>query len=150
MEDLPEGEYYLLLNHLSDYVYNNSTWYQVVMSCESDSNYTEVEDECKFFTTQDYMYTTGGGNSLEWLGWDPYQTLWNCQGDCDSDSDCGGSLVCYHDGTPPGCIDDGNNQSISSGDYCYEDTDDGGNITFCTSHDDCSNSAPFCYNYVCA
>ncbi len=42
-----------------------------------------------------------------------------CHGDCDTDSDCEGSLHCYQrddgDPTPPGCIGD----ATSDFDYCF-------------------------------
>ena len=44
-----------------------------------------------------------------------------CQGDCDNDSDCEGSLKCFQrDGTEevPGCIGKGQRKS----DYCYDDS----------------------------
>ena len=48
-----------------------------------------------------------------------YLPLGLCQGDCDIDSDCEGSLHCYQrndgDPTPPGCTGEGTNDF----DYCF-------------------------------
>merc|ERR1719361_2882768 len=53
---------------------------------------------------------------LEYLGWGPFsEALTECQGDCDGDSECSGTLTCYHNASPPGCSGD----AVSSVDYCY-------------------------------
>jgi len=58
---------------------------------------------------------------LVFRDWDPYSSnLGECVGDCDSDDDCRGSLVCFHnyaDDLPPGCYG-----AVTWGaDYCYDD-----------------------------
>lgn len=67
---------------------------------------------------------SGGGSQeiqLTWKGWSGCSTsspCGKCEGDCDSDSHCAGSLKCYsRNGKQaiPGCSGSG----ISGGDYCY-------------------------------
>lgn len=68
--------------------------------------------------------TGGGGNHLEYIARDA-EDLGECQGDCDSDSDCRGSLVCFKRSgyeSVPGCSGSGN----SGTDYCIKSTGGGG------------------------
>lgn len=60
---------------------------------------------------------------IELIAWTPEEALENCQGDCDNDNDCKGSLKCFQrDGKPetylvPGCGDpSGLDTSV---DICY-------------------------------
>ena len=58
---------------------------------------------------------------LNFIDWSPWQLLGECEGDCDSDSDCASGLVCFHrysssDPIPPGCR---GSPSLDE-DYCYD------------------------------
>jgi len=64
---------------------------------------------------------TGSEVALKDIGQDPTQILGLCEGDCDNDSHCAGSLRCYHrntdaDAIPPGCA----GQPERSNDYCFD------------------------------
>merc|ERR1719295_1070120 len=71
-----------------------------------------TEDILLFSTSVD----DDGLTELVNLGWSPSETLYECQGDCDFDHDCDGSMLCYHDGIPPGCT----GTYTSYMDYCYD------------------------------
>merc|ERR1719385_178480 len=71
-----------------------------------------TEDILSFSTTAD----DDGLTELVNLGWTPSETLYECQGDCDSDSDCDAGLLCHHNSIPPGCT----GFNISGMDYCYD------------------------------
>jgi len=60
--------------------------------------------------------------SLSWGGWNPGTGIAECAGDCDSDNDCAGSLQCYHDGVPPGCLGSIHHYFA---DYCYDPSNAG-------------------------
>lgn len=63
----------------------------------------------------------GKNNSLHGAAWTPTNKLGLCEGDCDKDSDCAGSLQCFQRNgfTPvPGCV----GQGVSNMDYCVETT----------------------------
>lgn len=66
----------------------------------------------------------GGLHKVEYLGWNPELPLKICQGDCDLDSDCEGSLKCFQrEGvldkvTVPGCGDISNIPVAA--DICYD------------------------------
>lgn len=65
------------------------------------------------------------GTALQNVSENPPSPLTQCQGDCDSDSDCAGNLKCWHrdndtDPLPPGCSVTGDTP-ISWYDYCYDD-----------------------------
>jgi hypothetical protein len=66
----------------------------------------------------DYCFKPPAGEpALVTLGADPSETLGLCEGDCDSDSDCEGDLVCFQRTSAervPGCSGTGNIQH----DYC--------------------------------
>ena len=61
---------------------------------------------------------------LVWHGWAPRVKLGVCEGDCDRDADCTGSLTCFQRSgytRVPGCSTaQGTNEGQRSGDYCVE------------------------------
>ena len=72
-----------------------------------------------------------GDPDLNFKGSDPSQTpLGRCEGDCDDDNDCQGSLICFEkdknefNGHVPGC----NGRDTSRNDYCIRP---GKQTTFC-------------------
>jgi len=76
------------------------------------------------FGKGDYCYAPSG-KRLKRIAHNPRGKLGECEGDCDSDSDCNTGLFCWHRGStggdqgraiPPGCYGD---SSISDWDYCY-------------------------------
>jgi hypothetical protein len=63
MEDLAVGDYYLLIAHYDDDCGDCNTMYQVMMSCEHDDTYEEVEDMCTYgSSTYEPYSTTEDGN----------------------------------------------------------------------------------------
>merc|ERR1719295_2072176 len=107
-----------------DYCYDPNWDNSVIETTEAQNeNYTFIttEEESENHT----IITTAddGLTELVNLGWLPYgnqsnETLSECQGDCDADDDCDGSMLCYHNGVPPGCTNTG---AYTSGmDYCYD------------------------------
>ena len=93
MNDLEEGTYTLLL---APYSYGGE--YSVTVYCSSPRT------------------------ELEFLGWGPANrtALGECQGDCDSDDECEGDLVCFYNdafetNVPDGCI----GTAYDHVDYCH-------------------------------
>jgi len=80
--------------------------------CQFDRSYAWTSTECSV----DGVPLTDEGNPSAGCG-----CLDECAGDCDSDADCVGDLVCFHrgsgDGIPPGCF---GQPHYSSHDYCYD------------------------------
>ena len=61
---------------------------------------------------------------IKFVGSDPTQTLGRCEGDCDTDEDCEGDLVCFQRSDcmyVPGC--DGGFDDYSRSDYCVRKSD---------------------------
>jgi len=88
---------------------------------------TVMAEENITTTTTTTTSTSAPGNVVQNFGWDA-TNLGLCQGDCDSDSDCLGSLICFQNNAydiPPGCIASSNSSlNVTSYDYCYGSTTD--------------------------
>lgn len=95
-------------------------WYGVGNRCETNG------DCCENFgrTANEACCVCGGGQQqappLVWLGFDhcSFGSCEECEGDCDSDDDCDGTLECFHRNyfePVPGC----NGAGEFGGDYCY-------------------------------
>jgi len=69
-------------------------------------------------------YVNRPTKQVEYLGSNPSQILEHCQGDCDSDEDCGLDLICYQRNgynEIPGC--NGGRTDASNSDYCIKSSD---------------------------
>jgi len=81
-----------------------------------DDDGEEEEGDCECSEEE------GAPSPLEWKGWTPPSSslpLSECQGDCDSDTECEGDLRCFQDAVPPGCY---GSLYASYADYCYDPT----------------------------
>ena len=62
--------------------------------------------------------------SLEFIAWDPLSPLGHCQGDCDVDSDCEGTMICFQRNSKkvsvPGCA---NAKVPGIADFCIYPSD---------------------------
>jgi len=94
-------------------------WTSRIRGGDTASFYIYTSHEGFTTTEEDYTNSTEDDGLIELvnLGWSPNGTLDECEGDCDSDSDCDGNMQCYHNGIPPGCYA----ANYTSGmDYCYD------------------------------
>eukprot|EP00934_Nitzschia_sp_Nitz4_P004866 Nitzschia sp. Nitz4//scaffold45_size130396//72961//74076//NITZ4_003455-RA/size130396-exonerate_est2genome-gene-0.63-mRNA-1//1//CDS//3329552416//4856//frame0 len=67
--------------------------------------------------------------TLDYVGSNP-TGLSQCEGDCDSDSDCSGSLICYQkDGGSPGTVPGCSGTDFSRTDFCIDPSDVGSSPT---------------------
>jgi len=122
MSDLAAGSYQVLLTP-----YNAGGAWSITVQCHAPtSSPTPMpsQEPTSRPTTESSESTEDcecpeGPLSLEWLGWSPSLPLSECQGDCDSDTDCQGDLRCFQDAVPPGCT---GSLYHSMADYCYDPT----------------------------
>lgn len=91
---------------------------------EDEKSSTPQEKSAVVETNAAVQKKSSGGSDLPIVvgyGSSPDQVLKECEGDCDSDSDCQGSLVCFQRDAGqevPGC----NGISLSKSDFCVKGT----------------------------
>lgn len=105
----------------NSWIQSGKYWYQNLGANEQrDCNNDNFCDLLGGVTKECWILNNDGLRSAENRGWDA-SNLKECEGDCDSDSDCSGNLKCYYNALPPGCT----GSIVSTMDYCYDSSNSG-------------------------